>query len=88
VLRRTLAAHAGESFVADATCPGQVIDSLTLSGCRDESGSCGVDTWAWTAAAARIGFRLPTACLQASEAARVAGTASDDAGTPEPYGAG
>jgi hypothetical protein len=81
-LRAALAAHAGEPLVPEPSCPSETLDGSTLAGCCISGGTCGVSTKPWTAAAAQLGLDLHSACLLASEAAQIAGTAVADAGPP------
>jgi hypothetical protein len=82
-LRAALAAHAGEPLVLEPSCPSLSLDGSTLTGCCITGATCGVTTEPWTAAAAGLGLKLPSACILASEAAQIVGTALTDAG-PSP----
>lgn len=81
-LRVALAAHAGEPLVIEPSCPSHTFDGSTLAGCCIVGGTCGVSTDVWTAAAAEVGLRLPSACILPSEAAEIVGAAVVDAGPP------
>jgi hypothetical protein len=79
-LRGALSRAAAEPVVADSTCPSQTLDGTTLTGCCLATGSCGLDTGTWTAAAAAYGLALPATCLEAREAAALVATPLIDAG--------
>ena len=80
-LRSALAAHAGESIVLEASCPSLILDGSLLVGCCITGGTCGVSTEPWTGLVARLDPGLQTACIPASEAARIVGSAAPDAGS-------
>jgi hypothetical protein len=80
VLRTVLVAHAGQPLVPEPSCPSQTFEGSTLAGCCIPGGTCGVSTEPWTGAIAQLGQGLHSACILASEAARIAGSAEVDAG--------
>ena len=80
-LSQTLARHAGEPMVLDPSCPSHDLDDGTLAGCCGVGGVCGVNTAPWTREAARVGLKIPTACISLSEAAKLTGETGTDAGT-------
>jgi hypothetical protein len=87
-LRGALSRAAAEPVIPDSTCPSQKLVGMTLPGCCRSSGACGLDTQAWTTAAAVYRLTLPAACLDAREAAALVGAPLSDAGPAPSCGAG